>query len=110
MITSVAPAKLNFAPINSASNNKFAELLKNKTKNQNSPKANFLAQGYQEFNKSHQSAIKSVELALKNDIMNPNKLVKIQYKTGMFFLREQILTKATEMSANSLKNFTQLQV
>lgn len=59
---------------------------------------------------NHQSATKIVEQSLNKDELSPQKLIKIQYKTGLFFLKEQTFCKTVEISAGSLKSFTQMQV
>jgi hypothetical protein len=57
---------------------------------------------------NHQKAIKTVEKFLVNTDYSPHKLLKIQYKTGVLFLREQMFCKTVELSANTIKNFTQM--
>jgi hypothetical protein len=57
---------------------------------------------------NHQKAVKTVEKFLVNTNYSPHKLLKIQYKTGLLFLREQMFCKTVELSANTIKNFTQM--
>lgn len=52
----------------------------------------------------------TIKKALMASDHSPENMLKIQYKTGVFFLREQMLCKVVELSANSLKNFTQMNI
>ena len=53
---------------------------------------------------------KDINSFMDNTAYSPEKLLKVQYKTGVFFLREQMFCKTAELSANTLKNFTQMQI
>lgn len=57
---------------------------------------------------NHHKAIKTVEKFLNHDEYSPSKLLKVQYKTGILFLREQMFCKTVELSANTIKNFIQM--
>lgn len=59
---------------------------------------------------SHESAIKTVKTVMTRTDYSPERLLKIQYETGVLFLREQMLCKTAELSANTFKNFTQMQI
>lgn len=59
---------------------------------------------------NHTKAVSTVKDALATSEHSPDKLLQIQYKTGVFFLREQMFCKTAELCANTLKNFTQMQV
>jgi hypothetical protein len=59
---------------------------------------------------NHEMAIKSVRTFMTRTDYSPEKLLAIQYKTGILFLREQMFSKTAELSANTVKNFTQMQV
>lgn len=58
----------------------------------------------------HEMATKTVRTFMTRSDYSPEKLISIQYRTGMLFLREQMLSKAAECTANALKGFTQMQV
>jgi|GEM_PF-2544892 len=59
---------------------------------------------------NHEMATKSIKTSMARTNYSPEKLLAIQYKTGILFLREQMFSKTAELSANTLKNFTQMQV
>lgn len=59
---------------------------------------------------NHEQAAKAIKSFMSNTDYSPEKLLKVQYKTGVFFLREQMFCKTAELSANTLKNFTQMQI
>lgn len=58
----------------------------------------------------HEVASKSIKTFMTRTDYTPEKLLGIQYKTGLLFLREQMFCKTAELSANTFKNFTQMQV
>jgi hypothetical protein len=60
--------------------------------------------------KNHEVATESIKTFMTRTDYSPEKLLKIQYKTGIFFLREQMFCKTAELSANTFKNFTQMQI
>lgn len=60
--------------------------------------------------KEHELNKTIIKQALMASDHSPENMLKIQYKTGVFFLREQMLCKVVELSANSLKNFTQMNI
>lgn len=57
---------------------------------------------------NHHKAVKTVEKFLNHDEYSPSKLLKVQYKTGILFLREQMFCKTVELSVNTIKNFIQM--
>lgn len=59
---------------------------------------------------NHEAALSSIKEAMQVNHQSPEKLLKIQFKTGAYFLREQMFCKTAELFTNSLKNFTQMQV
>ena len=59
---------------------------------------------------NHEAALASIKEAMSNNDQSPEKLLNIQFKTGAFFLREQMFCKTAELFTNTLKNFTQMQV
>ena len=59
---------------------------------------------------NHETALASIKEAMSNNDQSPEKLLTIQFKTGAFFLREQMFCKTAELFTNTLKNFTQMQV
>ncbi|HXW53714.1 MAG TPA: hypothetical protein VEL47_06385 [Myxococcota bacterium] len=59
---------------------------------------------------NHEMATKSVKTFMTRTDYTPEKLLAIQYKTGLLFLREQMFSKTAELCANTFKNFTQMQV
>lgn len=60
--------------------------------------------------KTHEEAIKTVRTVMTRTDYSPERLLEVQYKTGVLFLREQMLVKTAELTANTVKNFTQTQV
>lgn len=60
--------------------------------------------------KNHEAANSSIKTFMTRTNYTPDRLLEIQYKTGMLFLREQMFCKTAELSANTFKNFTQMQV
>lgn len=60
--------------------------------------------------KNHNSATKMVEESLKVNNFTPEHLIKVQFQTGLFFLKEQTFCKTAEQSANAIKNFTQMPI
>lgn len=60
---------------------------------------------------NHENATNSIKDFIKTRTnYSPEKLLAIQYNTGIMLLREQMFTKTAELSANTLKNFSQMQV
>lgn len=59
---------------------------------------------------NHEMATKSIKTFMTRTNYSPENLLAIQYKTGMLFLREQMFCKTAELSANTFKNFTQMQI
>ena len=59
---------------------------------------------------NHELATKSVRTAMVRTNYTPEQLLGLQYKTGMFFMAEQMFCKTAELSVNTFKNFTQMQV
>jgi hypothetical protein len=60
--------------------------------------------------KNHQIATRSIKSFMTRTNYSPEKLLKMQYQTGVLFLREQMFCKTAELSANTFKNFTQMQI
>jgi hypothetical protein len=65
---------------------------------------------FQDMLVNHQAATKTLKSSLVSSDYSPDKLLKRQFTLGMFLLREQMYAKTVELTANSLKNFTQMQV
>ncbi len=59
---------------------------------------------------NHEASAKAMSSSLVRKDYTPEKLLKSQFNISMFLLREQMYTKTAELSANTLKNFTQMQV
>jgi hypothetical protein len=59
---------------------------------------------------AHRNAVGSVENTLNRKDFKPAELLKIQFITGSVFLNLQFFSKTTEAAANTLKNFSQMQV
>jgi len=59
---------------------------------------------------NHEAAVASIKKAMVKTEHSPEKLLKIQFKTGALFLREQMFCRVAELFTNTLKNFTQMQV
>lgn len=59
---------------------------------------------------NHETAVSSIKKAMQTTEHSPEKLLKIQFKTGALFLREQMFCRVAELFTNTLKNFTQMQV
>jgi len=59
---------------------------------------------------NHEASAKAMNSSLIRKEYTPEKLLKSQFNISMFLLREQMYTKTAELSANTLKNFTQMQV
>lgn len=59
---------------------------------------------------NHETAVSSIKKAMVTTEHSPEKLLKIQFKTGALFLREQMFCRVAELFTNTLKNFTQMQV
>jgi hypothetical protein len=59
---------------------------------------------------NHEAATKSIKSSMVRTNYTPEKLLNFQYETGILLLREQMFCKTAELSANTLKNFTQMQV
>lgn len=59
---------------------------------------------------NHEASAKAMSSSLVRKDYTPEKLLKSQFSISMFLLREQMYTKTAELSANTLKNFTQMQV
>lgn len=60
--------------------------------------------------KNHEAANQSIKTFMTRTDYSPEKLLTVQYQTGVLFLREQMFCKTVELSANTFKNFTQMQV
>lgn len=60
--------------------------------------------------KNHELSTKTMQTFMARTDYNPERLLAIQYKTGVLFLREQMYCKTAELSANTFKNFTQMQI
>lgn len=60
--------------------------------------------------KNHEMVTKSVKNYLSHTNYSPQKLLEVQYKTSVYFLREQMFCKIAELSTNTFKNFTQMQI
>ena len=59
---------------------------------------------------NHQASAQAINTSLIRKDYTPQKLLESQFTISMFLLREQMYTKTAELSANTLKNFTQMQV
>lgn len=59
---------------------------------------------------NHEQATKTVKTFMTRTDYSPDKLLMVQYKTGMLLLREQMFCKTAELSANTFKSFTQMQL
>jgi hypothetical protein len=60
--------------------------------------------------KNHDSVQKTLRSFMAKTDYTQEQLLKMQYKTGVYFLREQMLCRVAEISASTLKNFTQMQI
>ena len=60
--------------------------------------------------KNHEVAAQTVKTFMARTDYSPERLLAIQYRSGMLFLREQMYCKTAELSANTFKNFTQMQI
>lgn len=59
---------------------------------------------------NHEQATRTIKTFMTRTDYSADKLLAIQYKTGLLFLREQMFCKTAELSANTFKNFTQMQI
>jgi hypothetical protein len=59
---------------------------------------------------NHETATKAIKAFMTKSDYSPERLIAIQYRSGVLFLREQMYCKTAELSANTFKNFTQMQV
>ncbi len=59
---------------------------------------------------NHEQATRTIKSFMTRTDYSVDKLLAIQYKTGLLFLREQMFCKTVEHSANTFKNFTQMQI
>jgi len=59
---------------------------------------------------NHEQATKSIKSFMTRTDYSVEKLLAMQYKTGLLFLREQMFCKTAELSASTFKNFTQMQI
>lgn len=59
---------------------------------------------------THEITAQSLKISGSRTNYTPEKLLSFQYKTGFLLLREQMFARTAELSANTLKNFTQMQV
>jgi hypothetical protein len=60
--------------------------------------------------KNHEAAAQTIKSFMARTDYSPERLLAIQYRTGVLFLREQMYCKTAELSATTFKNFTQMQV
>jgi hypothetical protein len=60
--------------------------------------------------KNHETAAQTIKTFMTRTDYSPERLIAIQYRTGLLFLREQMHCKTAELSANTFKNFTQMQL
>lgn len=56
---------------------------------------------------SHDRANDSVQRFMAGASHSPKELLEIQYVTGEHFTKVQMVSKAAELSANTIKNFSQ---
>jgi hypothetical protein len=59
---------------------------------------------------NHELATKFINNSISNKNYNPEILLNKQLTIGMILLREQMYARTVEISANTFKNFTQMQV
>ncbi len=64
----------------------------------------------QEVVHNHQKAMQTIKTFMTRTDYTPDRIIAIQYQSGILFLREQMYSKAAEQSANTFKNFSQMQV
>lgn len=73
-------------------------------------KASLMKSAIDKMTINHEKAMLSVKKAIHSQEHSPEKLLKIQYKTGALFLREQMYCRVAELFTTTIKNFTQMQV
>jgi hypothetical protein len=59
---------------------------------------------------NHESSVALVKDAMSKIENSPQKLIELQFSAGVKFLSTQLFCKTIETSANTVKNFTQMQV
>lgn len=74
------------------------------------PKGLSIKKGFSYMINNHELATKSLKTFMTRTTYSPEQLLAVQYKTGVLLLREQMFCKTAELSANTFKNFTQMQI
>jgi hypothetical protein len=59
---------------------------------------------------NHDKITKAVKTSLQKTNFTPDQLLKVQFKTSLFLLKEQFFCKTVEQTASAMKNFAQMQV
>lgn len=84
----------------------FKQVLKDKQENLSQK----LGKALDQITTENQQNAQTLKSFMSNSTHSPEKLLAIQYHTGVMLLREQMFSKTAELCSNTFKSFTQMQV
>ena len=109
-LSSVFLSTHRLGPVQAAPKRSFKEIFQEKRTNPESALGLSTKKLLDTMIDNHEQATQAVRTSMLRTDYTPEKLLNLQYKTGILFLREQMFSKTAELSARTLKNFIQMQV
>lgn len=60
--------------------------------------------------REHRVALQTIEKSFAENKLSPEHLLRLQYSTGMIFIRQQMFCKTAELAANTFNQMIKMQI